>query len=84
MELEGDGSLARRQSTPLTVSDVQRRAAKAGVQITTDAIRAAERRGELRAVRTGSGFRLFTEADVDRFIAKRIRATAPTATDGAA
>jgi hypothetical protein len=75
--------LARQFETLLTVCDVQRRAARAGLQITTDAIRAAERRGDLSAFRTPSGIRLFSEREADRFIVKRIRATA-TPTDDAA
>jgi excisionase family DNA binding protein len=57
----------------LTVSDVVRRF---DGNVSADAVRRAERRGELRAVRTLGGVRLFTEYAVDRWMAKRQREAA--------
>ena len=55
----------------LTTSEVARR-----VGVAPDTIRAAERAGSLRAMKTPRGVRFFDAADVDRFIAKRQRRVA--------
>jgi excisionase family DNA binding protein len=52
----------------LTTSDVARR-----LDLAPDTVRALNRSGKLRAIRTESGRRIFREADVLRFIAKRER-----------
>lgn len=62
-----------------TVSDIVRRVEG---RISPDAIRRAEDRGELRAVRTVGGTRLFTEREVERWIAKRQREADDAASAG--
>jgi hypothetical protein len=78
----------RRRFTILTVSETARRISeRTGEPCTPDAVRAQERRGQLLAMRTPSGVRLFDQNDVDRFIARRMRkaeaAIATTAGDAA-
>jgi predicted site-specific integrase-resolvase len=50
----------------LTTVDVSRRA-----DLTTDAIRKAVRRGQLRAIRAESGVFIYREADVERWLTRR-------------
>jgi hypothetical protein len=45
-----------------------------GVPLTPARVRALERAGELRAVRTASGTRLFRPATIRRFAARRAKA----------
>lgn len=76
--------MARTQRLFLTVSDVTRRARQQGYDVAPDTIRAAERRGDLMAIRTLSGVRLFDEREADRFIARRVAALQAASERGSA
>lgn len=58
----------------LTKADVARR-----LNVTPQTVRNMVERGELRAIRTERGWRLFRRQDVDRLIAKRARSARPAA-----
>lgn len=57
----------------LTTSDVAR-----WIERAPDTVRALDRAGKLKAIRTESGRRIFREVDVRRYLAKRHREAAAT------
>jgi len=61
----------------LTIGDVARVA-----RVTPDAVRAWDREGKLRAFRTAGGIRLFREAQVLKFLAKRAQRQDPRLNSG--
>ncbi len=52
----------------LTVGDVAR-----ALNVGPDVVRTYERRGELNAIRTAGGVRLFSKTEVDRFVREHSR-----------
>jgi excisionase family DNA binding protein len=52
------------------------------LDVTPDAVRAIERRGELPAIRIGKGQRLFTKTAVDRLLVERNKQLQRRSEDG--